>query len=243
MYSYIDSLFNLFRQAIPLMLPFNWISYSFIVTTGILTLNLTHLRGKFYTVAMDMRNISPKLLSYYLSLDRSLFIDNKYKAYSDEDRPLPIGFGQTISQPSLVLYMTEMLDLEHHHRVLEIGTGSGYQTALLAQFSQHVYTIEVYEELSIKARSRLESLNLHNVTYIIGDGSSGYSKGAPFDRIMVTASPSLVPTVLLDQLAIWGKMVLPLQSDLLLMTKKEDGSIEKQHLLKVAFVPMVGIYE
>jgi protein-L-isoaspartate(D-aspartate) O-methyltransferase len=91
--------------------------------------------------------------------------------------------------------------------------------------------------------SRLESLNLHNVTYIIGDGSSGYSKGAPFDRIMVTASPSLVPTVLLDQLAIWGKMVLPLQSDLLLMTKKEDGSIEKQHLLKVAFVPMVGIYE
>ncbi len=186
------------------------------------------------------------LIKFFQNLDRSLFIDNEYKSYAQHDGPLPIGFGQTISQPSLVAYMTEKLLLNDSATVLEIGTGSGYQTAFLAQFSKHVYSVEKIEELSVKAQKRLESLGYTNISYKIGDGSEGWVEFAPFDRIMVTAAPKRLPTTLIDQLNINGHMIIPVgqsgAQQLLHIHRNENGIIEQNKLLAVSFVEMVGKY-
>ena len=186
------------------------------------------------------------LIKFFQNLDRSLFIDNEYKSYAQHDGPLPIGFGQTISQPSLVAYMTEKLLLNDSATVLEIGTGSGYQTAFLAQFSKHVYSVEKIEELSVKAQKRLKSLGYTNISYKIGDGSEGWVEFAPFDRIMVTAAPKRLPTTLIDQLNINGHMIIPVgqsgAQQLLHIHRNENGIIEQNKLLAVSFVEMVGKY-
>ena len=150
-----------------------------------------------------------KIVDFFHSLDRSLFIDNENKAFASLDAPLPIGFGQTISQPSLVVRMTDWLHLDAYCRVLEIGTGSGYQTAFLAEFSGQVYTVERIPELSAAAQSRLKALGYNNINYRIGDGSVGWIEEAPFDRIMVTAAPLQMPDDLVAQLAPGGVMVIP----------------------------------
>jgi len=187
-----------------------------------------------------------ELLGFFNSLDRSLFIDNEYSNYADLDEPLPIGYGQTISQPSLVLNMTYLLSLNKSCKVLEIGTGSGYQTALLANFSEHVYTVERITELGEKARLRLELLGYKNVTYKIGDGSLGWIEFAPYDRIMVTAAAENMPNELLDQLKAGGKMVIPIGSqdmqELILVTKDQQGSIQQKKIETVRFVEMIGKY-
>lgn len=192
---------------------------------------------------MGMRE---KLQAFFASLDRSQFIDGPYKNLSSIDRPLPIGHGQTISQPSLVLYMTEALDLSADHKVLEIGTGSGYQSAFLSTFAKELYTVEVIEELSYKAQHRLIKMGYSNIHYKIGDGSVGWAEHAPFDRIMVTAAPKYLPTVLIDQLKIGGIMVLPVGhsgwQELKRITKTDDQSYTEEKLLDVAFVEMVGTY-
>ena len=186
------------------------------------------------------------LENFYLNLDRSLFLDGGYKVFAKNDHPLPIGHGQTISQPSLVLEMTRLLAPEKDSRVLEIGTGSGYQTALLAEFASQVYTIERIAELSVKAQARLESLGYGNIHFKIGDGSAGWKEQAPFDRIMITAAAGKRPVELIEQLAARGRMVVPVgppaMQVLLLITKDDKGQVSEQKGGQVKFVEMVGTY-
>ena len=187
-----------------------------------------------------------ELVKYYQKLDRAFFIDNENKAWASLDEALPIGYGQTISQPSLVLAMTATLDPEPASRVLEIGTGSGYQTALLSRFSGEVYTVERIAALSLSARERLEQLGFSNIVFQVGDGSLGWSEFAPYDRIMVTAAAGHVPVELVDQLGPGGRMIIPVGppgcQDLLLITKDQAGAIQKQAIEKVVFVELKGRY-
>ncbi|MBO1265842.1 protein-L-isoaspartate(D-aspartate) O-methyltransferase [Proteiniclasticum sp. SCR006] len=187
-----------------------------------------------------------KLEAYFLSLDRSLFLEGEYRKLSEMNQPLPIGFGQTISQPTLVLMMTYMLDPDERCRVLEIGTGSGFQTALLSAFSEEVYTVERIPELSEKARRRLDAMGYRNIFYRIGDGSDGWKEHAPYDRIMVTAAASKIPDELLHQLNRGGKMLIPVGpenlQELLLVRKNQDETVEVETVEWVRFVEMKGKY-
>ncbi len=186
------------------------------------------------------------LIDFFRSLDRSFFIDGEYKEYADQDRPLPIGFGQTISQPSLVLQMTWLLDLNPDSKVLEIGTGSGFQTALLAQFSGAVYTIERIPELAAPAREKLEQLGYKNIFYKVGDGSAGWIEHAPYDRIIVTAAAEKLPLDLIEQLAPGGRLLIPIGSagfqELTLITRDQQGKIHTSEVGGVTFVEMKGKY-
>ncbi len=186
------------------------------------------------------------LLQFFTSLDRSLFLGNRYKDLAKLDRPLPIGMGQTISQPSLVLYMTQQLDLKKNHKVLEIGTGSGYQSAFLAEFCAELYTVELLASLQKQANERLLGLGYHNIHYKVGDGSLGWAEHAPYDRIMVTAAAKRMPLALIEQLAFGGIMIIPVGplgwQELMQVTKDSEGNVEQQKLLDVAFVELVGKY-
>ena len=183
---------------------------------------------------------------FFQQLDRSMFLEDDLKSMAGIDSPLPIGYGQTISQPSLVLQMTMWLELEKDHKVLEIGTGSGYQTAFLAEFAGEVYTIEVYEPLSLRAQAVLSALNYDNVHFKIGDGSEGWEENGPYDRIMITAAAGSIPDALVDQLKPGGKMLLPLgppsHQSLTIITKDEAGNVNHDHLIGVRFVEFVGKY-
>ena len=187
-----------------------------------------------------------ELLTFFKNLDRAYFIDGPSKALAGLDHALPIGHGQTISQPSLVFEMTWQLELAPTSKVLEIGTGSGYQTVFLAAFGGLVYTIERLEALGVPARARLEALGYSNIHYRIGDGSCGWPEAAPFDRIIVTAASSAVPEELVAQLAPGGRMILPVgvpgDQDLLLVTKDLAGEVSRRVLGKVVFVELVGKY-
>lgn len=187
-----------------------------------------------------------ELETYFYSFDRSFFIDNDMKKYADLDEPLPIGFGQTISQPSLVLEMTKLLAPEKDSKVLEIGTGSGFQTALLAKMSARVFTVERIGELTEKAKKRLDALNFSNIYYKIGDGSRGWKEYAPYDRIMVTAAARVLPDELLNQLADGGRMVIPVDppdlQELKLITRTDDGSVNIKTVELVRFVELKGRY-
>ena len=187
-----------------------------------------------------------KLETYFRSLDRSLFVGNDIKKHASIDVPLPIGFGQTISQPSLVLKMTQILEPENNSKVLEIGTGSGFQTAILAKMSAEVYTVERIDELAKKAKNRLDTLNFSNIYYKIGDGSTGWQEYAPYDRIMVTAAAGLLPDELVNQLAIGGRMVIPIGppylQELKLITKTDNSKINIETMELVRFVELKGRY-
>ena len=186
------------------------------------------------------------LIAFSKSLDRSEFLEGPYKKYADVDGALPIGDEQTISQPSLVVEMTYRLAPEKDSRVLEIGTGSGYQTAILAEFAGDVFTVERIPELAEKARHRLENLGYANITYIVGDGSNGWKEAAPYDRIIVTAAAGTIPRELLDQLGAGGRMVIPVgpmgMQELLLLTKDGDGKISCENIEYVSFVELKGKY-
>lgn len=186
------------------------------------------------------------LYKAYRDLDRSFFLDGACKGLASMDEPLPIGFGQTISQPSLVAEMTALLDPAPESKVLEIGTGSGYQTALLSSFCKEVYTVERISELAEKAQRRLKELGISNVYHLVGDGSKGWSEKAPFERVIVTAAAGKVPPALIEQLSPGGRMVIPVGQrgwqDLLLITKDKKGKIDSKVIEKVAFVELVGPY-
>ena len=186
------------------------------------------------------------LENFFYNLDRSFFIDNEYKKFADNDSPLPIGFEQTISQPSLVLEMTRLLSLEKDSKVLEIGTGSGYQTSILAEFAKVVYSVERIRELSKKAQDRLSKLGYNNIFFKIDDGSIGWKENSPFDRIMVTAAAGKIPEELIEQLNINGKMIIPVGpeyfQDLLLIEKDYDGNLIKRVMGQVRFVELIGNY-
>lgn len=187
-----------------------------------------------------------ELHDFFHQLDRSYFIGNEYKQLAGYDTPLPIGFEQTISQPTLVLQMTAALNLDKECRILEIGTGSGYQTAFLAEFAKEVYTVERIAALSRKAEERLKTLGYGNIHFMIDDGSNGWAEFAPYDRIMVTAAARKIPEPLLEQLKPGGIMVIPIgekgRQDLLRIAKDITGSMNTTILDKVIFVELKGDY-
>ncbi len=176
-----------------------------------------------------------------LKVPRHLFVPDGLKNIAYEDRPLPIGHGQTISQPYIVAFMTEALGLKKQDKVLEIGTGSGYQAAILAEIVREVYTIEIIPPLAEEAKRKLDELGYRNITVKCGDGYLGWKEKAPFDAIIVTAAPEKIPQMLVEQLKEGGQMVVPIGAffqELYLITKTKDG-IEKKPLIPVRFVPMV----
>jgi protein-L-isoaspartate(D-aspartate) O-methyltransferase len=176
---------------------------------------------------------------------RELFVEEAFREHAYDDTALPIASGQTISQPTVVAWMTWALDIRPNMRVLEIGTGSGYQAAILARLARRVYTIERHRELLTQAEERFKQLGLTNIVTRSGDGSKGWKEAAPFERIMVTAAASEVPAVLLEQLAPGGIMVVPVGNSvadqiLLRIHKGLDGVITTKHMMNVRFVPLVS---
>ena len=183
-----------------------------------------------------------KVLAALRKVPRHLFVPDFEKSSSYSDGPLPIGHGQTISQPYIVAYMTELLELSGTEKVLELGTGSGYQTAVLAEIARTVYTVEVVEALGKAAQKLLShTLNYTNIFYKFANGREGWPEYAPFDRIMLTASPNKFPQSLFDQLADGGIAVAPVGDYFQRMIKywKKDGEIKSEALIGVSFVPFV----
>lgn len=174
---------------------------------------------------------------------REVFVDQAFVSQAYEDAALPIDCGQTISQPYVVAHMTERLALQPDHKVLEIGTGSGYQAAVLSHLCARVFTIERYRELQKVATERFQQLGIDNITTIIGDGWLGWPPEAPFDRIIVTAAASDPPEALVEQLAVGGRMIIPLgptrETQFLTQIDKREDGISSTELLPVRFVPLV----
>jgi protein-L-isoaspartate(D-aspartate) O-methyltransferase len=173
------------------------------------------------------------------SVPRHEFVPVEVRAFAYSDSPLPIGYDKTISQPFIVALMTDLLDLQAEDRVLDVGTGLGYQAAILAKLVERVYSVEILEELSDSARRRLAEQKAINVELRIGDGSKGWSEHAPFDKILVAAAPDLIPTPLLAQLKPGGKMVIPAgiedAQQLMLVEKNEKGQLNVENILPVRF--------
>jgi protein-L-isoaspartate(D-aspartate) O-methyltransferase len=185
----------------------------------------------------------PRVLAAMREVPRHLFVGEAWRAQAYDDRPLPIGDGQTISQPYMVAIMTETIAAEPWHRVLEIGTGSGYQAAVLARLSRQVVTIERLESLAAAARSMFERLALDNVEVVVGDGTEGYPPGAPYDRIVVTAGAPGVPESLTAQLADGGRLVIPVGPSghqQLLTIDRAGGTFTERTGVACVFVPLVG---
>lgn len=185
------------------------------------------------------------VLSAMENTPRELFIANPFDGHAYDDTALPIACGQTISQPTIVAWMTWVLGLNNRLRVLEIGTGSGYQAAILSRLARLVYTVERHKELLEEAEKRFAELKLTNIITRHGDGSKGWKEAAPFDRIMVTAAASEIPGSLLEQLAPGGIMVVPVGAEssdqmLLQLHKDQEGKVHTKHLMPVRFVPLVG---
>ncbi len=185
---------------------------------------------------------SRRVLDAMTRVPRHLFVPADSRARAYDDTPLPIGQGQTISQPYIVAYMTEELDLSADHRVLEIGTGSGYQAAVLAELVKQVWSVEIVPELAERARRTLADTGYRNVEIRAGNGYLGWPEHAPFDRIIVTAAPPEIPQTLVEQLAVGGRMIVPvgtLLQELVLLTKNARGVAERR-TIPVRFVPMVN---
>ncbi len=183
-----------------------------------------------------------KVLAAMEKVPRHEFVPDKIKSFSYNDEPLSIGEGQTISQPYIVAYMTESLELDDEKKILEIGTGSGYQTAVLAEIVRDVYSVEIIESLSRKSRDILAELGYKNIQYKVGDGTYGWKEFAPFDAIIVTAAPQVTPLPLKEQLSIGGKLIVPVgdfSQDLVCIVKNKNGFTEKK-LISVRFVPLVS---
>jgi len=192
--------------------------------------------------ARGIRN--PDVLRVMRQTPRHLFVPEPMRSSAYEDHPVPIGYGQTISQPYIVALMTELLEPHKDAKVLEIGTGSGYQAAVLAPLVRHVYTIEIVRELAESSSALLKTLGYENVTVRWGDGYLGWPEEAPFDRIIVTAAPPELPQTLIEQLKPGGKLVAPVGSsvfgqDLIVVEKTRDGKMRRRSVIPVMFVPMV----
>jgi protein-L-isoaspartate(D-aspartate) O-methyltransferase len=189
--------------------------------------------------------LDPKVLAAMGKVPRHRFVRKSLEAEAYVNRPLPIGHGQTISQPYIVAIMTDLLSPKAGDRVLELGTGSGYQAAVLSELVREVYSIEIIEPLAKEAQERLSELGLKNVQVKVGDGYYGWPEHAPFDSIIVTAAASHVPAPLVNQLKAGGRMVIPVGTGfflqhLMLVEKRSDGAITTRQLLPVAFVPLMG---
>ncbi len=183
----------------------------------------------------------PRVLAAMAKVPRHLFVPEHLRSRAYSDEPLPIGEGQTISQPYIVAYMTEALGLRGGERILEIGTGSGYQTAVLAECGRDVWTVEILEPLSRRARSVLDGLGYRAVHYRVGDGWAGWPEEAPFDAIIVTAAAAEMPAALEAQLAVGGRMVIPVGTGLqeLVLVRRRKSGLARERLLAVRFVPLI----
>ena len=202
------------------------------------------LRAQMVERQIEARGVTtPSVLEAMRSVPRHRFVPNQPVELAYSDRPLPIGEGQTISQPYIVARMTELVQPDSTDRALEIGTGSGYQAAVLSEIVDSVYTIEIIPELASTARTRLERLGYSNVRVRTGDGYKGWPDRAPFDVIIVTAAPERIPPPLTRQLADGGRMVVPVgpqaRTQWLTLVTKEDGEISKRKLSAVRFVPFL----
>lgn len=189
--------------------------------------------------------LSASVMAAMGKVERHRFVPAGLSALAYLNRPLPIGYGQTISQPFIVALMTDLLRVKDGDKVLEIGTGSGYQAAVLAEIVHSVYSIEIIEPLGKEASDRLKSLGYVNVKTRVGDGYYGWPEAAPFDAIIVTAATSHVPPPLIKQLKTGGRMVIPLGTQfmvqyLMLVEKQKDGTVTTRHILPVRFVPLTG---
>jgi protein-L-isoaspartate(D-aspartate) O-methyltransferase len=191
------------------------------------------------------RAFDERVMAVMARVPRHEFVPASQVDYAYQNRPLPIGHGQTISQPYIVALMTDLARVEPGHKVLEVGTGSGYQAAVMAHLAQAVYTIEIVEPLGLQATQRLHKLGYANVTVRLGDGYHGWDQHAPFDAILVTAAASHIPPPLVRQLKAGGRMVIPVGAafmvqQLMLVEKNLDGTVSTRQILPVSFVPLTG---
>jgi len=185
-----------------------------------------------------------KVLDVMKKVPRHVFVPENLLSHAYNDEPLPIGEGQTISQPYIVAYMTEILALQGEERVLEVGTGSGYQTAILSEIARQVCTVELISALSLRAQEVLKKLKYTNILYKVGDGTYGWNEQAPFDAIMVTAAPDKVPHSLEEQLKVGGRMIVPVGSTIqeLIFITRGKTKFKRKKLLPVRFVPLVSTH-
>ena len=209
-------------------------------------MDMENLRKDMVENQLRQRGITDDLvLDAMGTIPRHLFVNEDLQDEAYMDGPLPIGFGQTISQPYIVAYMTEILKLEQQHSVLEVGTGCGYQAAVLSSLAQKVVSLERIKELALSSRKQLQELGFANVDVINANGWNGYQKGAPYDRIIVTAGAKKVPEALIDQLANSGIMVIPVgkimfSQTLRIISKDNNGNVIKKKSLPVRFVRLVN---
>jgi protein-L-isoaspartate(D-aspartate) O-methyltransferase len=200
------------------------------------------------SIYLDTEELDDQVMNAMGNVKRHLFVPVYEQPYAYENRPLPIGHGQTISQPYMVAIMTDLLKPEKQHRVLEIGTGSGYQAAVLAELTANVFTMEIIEPLGKQARKRLTKLGYQNIETRIGDGYFGWEEHAPFDAIVVTAAANNIPPPLIKQLKPGGRMVIPVGSafmvqQLVLVEKDSKGKLTLKQILPVRFVPLTGKHD
>jgi protein-L-isoaspartate(D-aspartate) O-methyltransferase len=203
------------------------------------------LRHEMVSRQIEARGVrDPRVLAAMRSVPRHLFVPEPFRRDAYEDFPLPIGEGQTISQPYIVALMTELATPKPSDRALEVGTGSGYQAAVLAKLVREVYSVEILQALGDEAARRIRDLGYDNITLRVGDGYAGWPEKAPFDLILITAAPERVPPALLDQLAAGGRLVVPVGQaggvqSLQLLRKNSAGAVEVKDVLPVRFVPLV----
>lgn len=209
-------------------------------------MDYAELRRKMVEQQLMRRGIeNPKVLDVFRKIERHKFIPEELKPSAYADHPVPIGEGQTISQPYIVALMTEYLDLIGEEKVLEIGTGSGYQTVILAELAKEIFTIERFEGLVKKAEALFCELGYTNIKVKLGNGTLGWPEEAPFDRIMVTAASPRIPLPLAEQLKEGGKLILPLGesfSQILTLVEKRENKLNYQQICGCVFVPLVGKY-
>ena len=204
-----------------------------------------YTRQRIDMVNRQLKNrgiINPQVIDAFLQVRRHVFIPEESRVYSYNDRPIPIGFDQTISQPYIVAFMTEMLKPEKNMRVLEIGTGSGYQTAILSCLCKEVFSVENIESLSVRAKQRFDEEGFSTIRLKTGDGYYGWNEYAPYDIILVTCAPLDIPAPLTDQLAEGGKLIIPAgdrQNQLLYLIEKSQGLLIQKESIPVKFVPMI----
>lgn len=210
--------------------------------------NFSKMREDMVQSQIEWRGVTDEgVLNAMRKVERHKFVSPEMTKYAYEDEPLPIGYGQTISQPYIVALMTEALQIKKSDKVLEIGTGSGYQAAILAEIAKEVYTIEIVPELAKSAAKKLEELGYKNIHVKCADGFLGWPKAAPFDAIIVTCSANDVPPPLIEQLGQGGRLIMPMGLETtyqnLVLIEKKQGRLLKTIVAPVRFVPMTGITE